>query len=128
MPFSLPFFSSASPLIIVLALSFAFLYTVYGAVYRLYLSPIAKFPGPRFAALTFWNEFWYDVVCGGRYTWKIAEYHERYGECEVDAELRILGRVVTMWAWLTFCPFSFLFVDSLVSLLDFFTFLKYFLA
>ena len=80
MPLPLPF-SSASPLIIALALSCAFLYTVYGAVYRLYLSPIAKFPGPRFAALTFWNEFWYDVVRGGRYTWKIAEYHERYGEC-----------------------------------------------
>lgn len=56
------------------------LYTAHGALHRLYLSPIAKFPGPRFAALTFWNEFFYDVVCAGRYTWKIAEYHGRYGE------------------------------------------------
>lgn len=51
----------------------------YGAIWRLYLSPIARFPGPRFAALTFWNEFYYDVVGKGRYTWKIADYHKRYG-------------------------------------------------
>lgn len=64
---------------IILAL-LALAYTVYGSVWRLYLSPVAKFPGPWFAALTFWNEFYYDVVLGGRYTWKIAEYHDRYGE------------------------------------------------
>ena len=27
-------------------------YTIYGAIWRLYLSPIAHFPGPRLAALT----------------------------------------------------------------------------
>ncbi|KAK7701576.1 hypothetical protein SLS57_011695 [Botryosphaeria dothidea] len=36
-------------------------YCVYGAVHRLFLSPIAHFPGPRLAALTFWYEFYYDV-------------------------------------------------------------------
>lgn len=56
------------------------LYTAYGAVYRLYFSPIARFPGPKFAALTFWNEFYYDVVLGGKYTWKLLEYHKRYGQ------------------------------------------------
>ena len=55
-------------------------YTVYGAIWRLYLSPIAQFPGPRFAALTFWNEFYYDVVLSGRYGWKIREYHKKYGK------------------------------------------------
>jgi hypothetical protein len=30
------------------------LYTIYGAVYCLYLSPIAGFPGPKLAALTLW--------------------------------------------------------------------------
>lgn len=65
--------------LLLLLLSGGFLYTIYGAFYRLYLSPIAKFPGPRFAALTFWNEFYYDVWLGGKYTWKLLEYHERYG-------------------------------------------------
>lgn len=55
------------------------LYMIYGAIYRLYLCPIAKFPGPRFAALTFWNEFYYDVWLGGKYTWKLLDYHEQYG-------------------------------------------------
>lgn len=54
-------------------------YIVYGAVYRLYFSPIASFPGPKLAALTFWYEFYYDVVRRGRYTWKIAELHKKYG-------------------------------------------------
>ena len=53
--------------------------TIYCVFWRLYLSPIAKFPGPRFAALTFWNEFYYDVILGGKYSWKILEYHHRYG-------------------------------------------------
>ena len=54
-------------------------YMLYGAIWRLYLSPIAHIPGPRFAVLTFWNEFYYDVVLGGKYTWKLLEYHAKYG-------------------------------------------------
>lgn len=29
-------------------------YAITTAVYRLFFSPIAHFPGPKFAALTFW--------------------------------------------------------------------------
>ena len=54
-------------------------YCISLAVYRLYFSPLAKFPGPKLAALTLWYEFYYDVIQRGRYTWKIAELHERYG-------------------------------------------------
>ena len=53
------------------------LYTL--AIYRLYLCPIAKFPGPKLAALTLWYEFYYDVVCGGQYGRKIAKLHDEYG-------------------------------------------------
>ena len=56
-----------------------FLYVVRLIVSRLVLSPIAKFPGPKLAGLTFWYEFYYDVVKRGRYTWKINELHEKYG-------------------------------------------------
>ena len=54
-------------------------YFITVAVYRLYLSPLAKFPGPKLAALTLWYEFYYDVVKRGKYTWKIAEMHKQYG-------------------------------------------------
>lgn len=69
----------AYPLLAVAALIVIASYTVYGALYRLFFSPIASFPGPRLAALTMWYEFYYDVVKPGQYTWKIAELHKKYG-------------------------------------------------
>lgn len=55
------------------------LYLVSLAVYRLHLSPIAKFPGPKLAALTLWYEFYHDVVRGGQYCFKINQLHDQYG-------------------------------------------------
>ena len=55
------------------------IYCIAIGVYRLYFSPIAKFPGSKLAALTLWVEFYYDVVKRGRYTWKIEEMHKQYG-------------------------------------------------
>lgn len=63
----------------VLFLSAWVLYVVYCAIWRLYLSPIARFPGPRLAALTHWYELYYDLVKGGKYVFKIRELHEQYG-------------------------------------------------
>ncbi|KAF2147767.1 putative P450 monooxygenase [Myriangium duriaei CBS 260.36] len=48
-------------------------------IYRLYFSPLAKFPGPKLAAATSWYEFYFDVVKNGSYIWKIKELHEQYG-------------------------------------------------
>ncbi|MCJ1271041.1 hypothetical protein MMC22_010940 [Lobaria immixta] len=55
------------------------LWTAYGVVYRLYLHPLAHFPGPKLAISTYWYEFYYDVIKRGRYTWKLKELHEQYG-------------------------------------------------
>ena len=55
------------------------LYTAYGAIYRLYLSPVARFPGRKLAALTFWYEFYFDVIKRGSYVWEIQQMHETYG-------------------------------------------------
>ncbi|KAK3900297.1 Trichodiene oxygenase [Staphylotrichum tortipilum] len=55
------------------------LYLAALAVYRLYLSPIAKFPGPKLAALTNWYEFYHDVVRQGDFTWHIKDLHKKYG-------------------------------------------------
>ncbi len=51
-----------------------------GAAFRLYLSPLARFPGPKLAALTSWYEFYYDYFQRGRFTWKIKELHAQYGK------------------------------------------------
>ena len=49
-------------------------------VYRLYFSPIAKFPGPKLAAATYLFEGYYDVVKRGKYTFKIRDLHAEYGQ------------------------------------------------
>lgn len=56
------------------------LYLVAGAFYRLYLSPLAKFPGPKLTALTYWVEFYYDLLQGGRFQVTIGEMHKQYGK------------------------------------------------
>jgi len=48
-------------------------------VYRLYLSPLAAFPGPKLAALSNWYEFYYDVILQGSFTFHIRELHKQYG-------------------------------------------------
>lgn len=55
------------------------LYLVGLVIYRLYLSPIAKFPGPKLAAATYLYEGYYDVVKRGKYTFKIRDVHSEYG-------------------------------------------------
>ncbi|KAF7586777.1 hypothetical protein BBP40_008348 [Aspergillus hancockii] len=47
--------------------------------YRLWWSPLAKFPGPKLAAVTQWYELYYDIVCSGQYTFEIMRMHEKYG-------------------------------------------------
>lgn len=89
-------------------------YTLYGVIYRLYLCPVASFPGPKLAALTFWYEFYYDIITPGRYTWKIAELHKQYGPiirinpCEIHVidpefydELYVghSKRKTDLWSW-----------------------------
>ncbi|KAL8851803.1 MAG: hypothetical protein Q9221_003317 [Calogaya cf. arnoldii] len=64
---------------LVLFSSIFIVYNIALVIYRLYFSPLAKFPGPKLAAATLWYEYYYDVVQRGRYTWKIAELHAQYG-------------------------------------------------
>ncbi|KAJ5084943.1 hypothetical protein NUU61_009522 [Penicillium alfredii] len=54
-------------------------YVLWLAIDRLWLSPIAHFPGPKLAALTMWYEFYYDSFLEGQYTFRIAEMHRKYG-------------------------------------------------
>ena len=57
-------------------------YIVCLGVWRLFLCPLAGFPGPKLAALTLWYECYYDAFKpgGGLYIWRIEEMHKKYGK------------------------------------------------
>lgn len=56
-------------------------YHVLKALYNISpLHPLSKIPGPKLAGATYFPEFYYDVVLGGRYTKKIKSMHEEYGK------------------------------------------------
>ncbi|KAI8623119.1 cytochrome P450 family protein [Xylariaceae sp. FL1651] len=55
------------------------LYVLGLVVHRLFISPIAGFPGPKLAAATSWYELYYDVVKKGTYLFQIEKMHEKYG-------------------------------------------------
>lgn len=48
-------------------------------IYRLYFHPLAKFPGPRLAAVTTWYEGYYDIIHKGRYIFEVGRMHQKYG-------------------------------------------------
>ena len=55
-------------------------YALFLVSYRLYLSPVAKFPGPTLAAISRWYEFYYEVVLRGQFTFHLSELHKKYGK------------------------------------------------
>lgn len=57
-------------------------YGMYLVVYRLFLHPLRKFPGPRLAAATYWYEVYYEWFKGpyrGMHEWQIQKLHDQYG-------------------------------------------------
>lgn len=60
---------------------------IYGVgilVYRVYLHPLAKFPGPKLAAVTSFYEGYYEIVQKGLYSRQISKLHDVYGEYRVE--------------------------------------------
>lgn len=50
-------------------------YHLLKAIYRVTFHPLARFPGPVLAALTYKYEFYFDGINGGQCTNKIARMH-----------------------------------------------------
>ncbi|GAW24067.1 hypothetical protein ANO14919_136470 [Xylariales sp. No.14919] len=71
----------ARPSVAILSTSLAIWisYLVCLVFYRLYLSPLSKFPGPKLAAASKWYEFYYDVILRGQFTFQIQRMHKKYG-------------------------------------------------
>lgn len=68
------------PIVVVLLGSLVF--------YRLFLHPLAGYPGPKLAAITRCYEGYYDVIQNGQYTFKIKELHQKYGESHRASVMR----------------------------------------
>ena len=51
------------------------------AVYRLYFHPLSRFPGPKFAAATYFAELYYELLHGegGQFAFAYRQWHDRYG-------------------------------------------------
>lgn len=74
--------SRASALTITGVLAFLIFRSLYVVVYRLYFSPLARFPGPKLAALSTWYEAYYDLFKkphGGQFAFHVKRLHEKYG-------------------------------------------------
>jgi len=54
-------------------------YMVGITLYRAFLHPLRKVPGPKAAGATWFPEFYYNIVKSGSYYKKIEEWHEIYG-------------------------------------------------
>jgi hypothetical protein len=57
-----------------------FVFLTFRTIYRLYLHPLSKVPGPKLAAASHIVEFYYDVILGGLYCWELKRMHEKYGK------------------------------------------------
>jgi hypothetical protein len=72
--------TGALPSVPILLGSSFLLYALGLLVYRLYLHPLAKFPGPKIAAVTSFYEGWFEIVRNGQYSVEISRLHDLYGE------------------------------------------------
>ena len=71
---------SSTGLAILVTVGFLLYHLALG-IYRLDLHPLAKFPGPKLAALTRWVETYHELKSpGGQFIWEYQKWHEQYGQ------------------------------------------------
>lgn len=105
-------------LITVLGVLF-FLNLVSLALYRIHFHPLAKFPGPKLAAISRYYEGYYDAWKQGRYIFEIDEMHRKYGKTRYRScfYLAVLSTNVHLVKALLFvlAPMNFTYTISILS-------------
>lgn len=66
--------------LVLVALGASLLYACTIVLYRLFLHPLRKIPGPWLAAATGWYEFYQDIILNGHYVKEYPKLHDRYGQ------------------------------------------------
>lgn len=61
------------------AIAAAAIYLTAKVIYRLYLHPLSRFPGPKLAAATYLYGAYYDVVEEAQFVFKLDAMHDTYG-------------------------------------------------
>lgn len=61
------------------AVAGAAIYLLAKVIYRLYLHPLSRFPGPKLAAATYLYGAYYDVVEEAQFVFKLGALHDTYG-------------------------------------------------
>lgn len=64
---------------ILLFLGGILIYNFFLVIYRLYLHPLARFPGPKICAASEVYEFYCYILKGGQWGNAVREMHEQYG-------------------------------------------------
>ena len=54
-------------------------YALIVRVYRAFLNPLSKIPGPKLATITQGYEMYFDLVQKARFPWHLRKLHEQYG-------------------------------------------------
>lgn len=69
------------------ALSLGLVYTTCLIAYRLYFHPLTAIPSPPLARITYLFEWYYDLICGGQFTFRLAALHREYGKSAISSPL-----------------------------------------
>lgn len=68
-----------APTVALGAIAAAVFYLITKVIYRLYLHPLSRFPGPKLAAATYLYGAYYDVVEEAQFVFKLNALHDKYG-------------------------------------------------
>lgn len=77
-----------------LALLVLGIYVILQSVYRLFFHPLRHIPGPKLAAASYFYEFYYNCVRGGKFLFEIERMHQVYGMSFAQLHLQTIQLTV----------------------------------